>query len=1132
MALRLRFVIAGSLLAGLLMLPSVAIQAAPQINNLSVRGLQIGGSTTLAIDGAELLPEPKLFLGAVPVAFKLKDGAQPNRIEVEIALDASQEASLSGVQQLRIGSASGISNGVLVGVNRLPQLPFGPAATQLPAAYHGELSGSTVLSTQFEGRQGQQIVIDLSSRRLGSAMTPVVRLLDSRRVQLAWSQGRAALAGDARITYLLPADGTYFVEMHDQLYRGAAPGFFALKIGELNYADFVLPLAVQRGQAADLLFAGTNLPPATSTHFDGNILAQALPAAWPAVANFTGNRPAVAISDHAELLEQRPADGSLPQAAVPTGISGRLAVAGEDDRYKLAVQPGAALRFDVQAQRIGSPLDGVLTIYNEAGGGLASNDDRPGTTDPGLDFTVPAGVTNILVGLKDLHGRGGEDFVYRISAAPVSQPDFSLTLTEDRQLLPQGGAALLRVQAARTGYNGPIKLSLAGLPAGTTLANDEIPAGANEAFVSLTSSELPLSQGVITVTGQSVDPVVGLVRTARAAETPATRDQPWLRAETGLAVVGPGALVAALAADSAGGQIPIGSPLTIQVQIARAEGMAGPVRLSLLTTQTIPTKAENNQQVPDLARALRVEGTPTIPADQSSVDVVVQVPGDLPEIPYDLAFKAELLSADEKTVVASAVSAARRFPTVKPSFALELTGGNSVAALAGTGETGKLTGRIIRQAGFAQEVTLTLAGLPADYLPPAASVPAGESEFEFPVSFPFRTPPADLAGVKLVGISQLAPNVPLASSNQLDVAVKVTQGGPPPALYRVFEDDAWFAAALNEGDGQATLERIDRLTGTAALRVTQAQKFRANLPSLGVKIAENPGEGEFRYLRFAWKKTSGASLVLQLNANGAWGPAPGVAGPAYRYLAGADMPGMATLKVSDALPHDWIVVTRDLFADFGAFELTGLAFTPQTGDGLFDGIYLARTQDDLAGCPAAIAATEQPRKLFEDEKAFVDFLVEGNATIELFEGEKYSGTASIKVGVDQKYRTNMPGLNLKIRQNPAPGEYRYLRYAWRKQGGAAIALQIGHDNTFGPTAASPAKFRYDAGAGGETYGAALRTGPLPTEGFAVVTRDLYADFGEFTLSGLALSTVDGEYALFDHLYLSRGPRDFELVAPK
>jgi hypothetical protein len=44
--------------------------------------------------------------------------------------------------------------------------------------------------------------------------------------------------------------------------------------------------------------------------------------------------------------------------------------------------------------------------------------------------------------------------------------------------------------------------------------------------------------------------------------------------------------------------------------------------------------------------------------------------------------------------------------------------------------------------------------------------------------------------------------------------------------------------------------------------------------------------------------------------------------------------------------------------------------------------------------------------------------------------------------------------------------------------------------------------------------------------FVVVTRDLFADFGEFTFSGIALSPLDGEFALFDHIYLSHSPGRF------
>ena len=47
----------------------------------------------------------------------------------------------------------------------------------------------------------------------------------------------------------------------------------------------------------------------------------------------------------------------------------------------------------------------------------------------------------------------------------------------------------------------------------------------------------------------------------------------------------------------------------------------------------------------------------------------------------------------------------------------------------------------------------------------------------------------------------------------------------------------------------------------------------------------------------------------------------------------------------------------------------------------------------------------------------------------------------------------------------------------------------------------------------------------------VVTRDLFADFGEFTLNGLAFAAIDGEYALFDHIFLARAAADFETPKP-
>jgi hypothetical protein len=182
--------------------------------------------------------------------------------------------------------------------------------------------------------------------------------------------------------------------------------------------------------------------------------------------------------------------------------------------------------------------------------------------------------------------------------------------------------------------------------------------------------------------------------------------------------------------------------------------------------------------------------------------------------------------------------------------------------------------------------------------------------------------------------------------------------------------------------------------------------------------------------------------------------------------------------------------------------------------------------------PGDKPTAEAPREIFEDDEKFVALLTMGGGAATL-DGDKHSGKSSLKVTPDQKFNDALPNLGLKIREKPGPGEFRYLRFAWKKKGGAAICLQLNHDGTWGPGGSGKegAKFRYHAGPAGECYGASLAVSDKLPDGFVVVTRDLFDDFGEFTLSGLAFSSVDGEYALFDHLYLARSPGDFEMAKP-
>jgi hypothetical protein len=94
--------------------------------------------------------------------------------------------------------------------------------------------------------------------------------------------------------------------------------------------------------------------------------------------------------------------------------------------------------------------------------------------------------------------------------------------------------------------------------------------------------------------------------------------------------------------------------------------VTGPIRLSLLTTQTVPKKNQNNQQVDDCARALRAAEAITIGADKSEAAIEVIVPADLPMIGYDLVVQADLLSADGKQTIGTTYTRPHRLAVVPP----------------------------------------------------------------------------------------------------------------------------------------------------------------------------------------------------------------------------------------------------------------------------------------------------------------------------------------------------------------------------------------------------------------------------------------------------------------------------------
>ncbi|MBY0523065.1 MAG: hypothetical protein K2R98_06685 [Gemmataceae bacterium] len=179
-----------------------------------------------------------------------------------------------------------------------------------------------------------------------------------------------------------------------------------------------------------------------------------------------------------------------------------------------------------------------------------------------------------------------------------------------------------------------------------------------------------------------------------------------------------------------------------------------------------------------------------------------------------------------------------------------------------------------------------------------------------------------------------------------------------PAVVELIEDEpeALIRQLVNADNGSAaTRDDKDKFTGSCSIRVTPLQRYNTILDGWKYPIVEKPQPGEYRYIRFAWKKVGGRGIMVQFHTGaGSW---------EQRFVAGVPTVPWPARKVAEQMPGGWEVVTRDLFKEFGGFVLTGLALTPMDGTaGLYDHMYLGRTIEDLDKVTNALTGKLPPEK--------------------------------------------------------------------------------------------------------------------------------------------------------------------------
>jgi len=492
--------------------------APPTVTRIAPRGAERGKAVEVVVAGTNLTPSSQLLLPFKATTALLPD-AKPNPAQVRFQVTVDPSVPL-GVYPARLTTDEGVSSLFFFCVDSLPNIQevednssFDKAQKiEVPAIVNGECAGGDVDFFRFTAKKGQRLVIETESARLGSGIMPQLRLTDGKQRFLA-AEDTQSVRGDCRLTLVAPADGDYVIEISDSRYKGAAPPFYRLKIADYDFHGEVFPLGGKRGDTVAFTLRGGSLDKELKLErkLEDGFFSGAMPLPLEGVIKPGMLAPFVALGDlperthlRTDLKDVKPLD-----VQPPLTVNGRLGDKGQTDRFQFNVQAGQRYRIAVHAESLGSYLDGVLRILDQAGKQLALIDDvdippvAPGQAptkghDPAVDFTVPAGVSALILELSDQRKRGGLNFGYRLTIEPATI-DFELRLPVTEVNVPRGGSGLVNVTVVRRGFSGPIQLSIAGPTAGLTIQGGDIPANGTAGLLTISSAADAMPTGPMSV---------------------------------------------------------------------------------------------------------------------------------------------------------------------------------------------------------------------------------------------------------------------------------------------------------------------------------------------------------------------------------------------------------------------------------------------------------------------------------------------------------------------------------------------------------------------------------------------------------------------------------------------------------
>ncbi|MBS0261739.1 MAG: hypothetical protein JSS02_07245 [Planctomycetes bacterium] len=505
--------------------------APPVVDVVFPAGGQIGQTVDLALMGKNLVGLRSIVCSAPGVRGEFLDA---NRLRLTIPAQTPP-----GWYDLWVASDQGLSapRTIFLG-NRQEFVESEPneslaMATRVPLSVvvNGRMErGGDLDHYRFAARQGDRVIIECWAERMDSPLRATLEVYDDRGRRLASNRGY--FGTDPLVDLQVPADGDYVVRVQDLTLQGSDAHVYRLEIDTGPRVAFAVPAVVERDKTSIVTLFGWNLSPRDRTpvsegdqatgkrlasidsttsrsadraagleHVEVEISPEMTrqggqerirrSAAQLTVAGIAFDYPgghapvAIGVTD-LPVIRDAAANHSAEQAqaiSTPCEVSGQLLDRDERDWYAVTTLKGEVLHLEVFGERIGSPVDLQLSIFDPSGRNelahFADDTRQLGDTvlatshlDPAGRWVAPAD-GRFLIEIRNLTGSAQREPRRRYRLAVRREAAAFQLLAMPRREgaavlnLARGGREVIDVVVLRQrGLDGAIRIIARDLPPG------------------------------------------------------------------------------------------------------------------------------------------------------------------------------------------------------------------------------------------------------------------------------------------------------------------------------------------------------------------------------------------------------------------------------------------------------------------------------------------------------------------------------------------------------------------------------------------------------------------------------------------------------------------------------------------